>query len=165
MHAALLTLLVVVGQNQADLAPVAEHSITVAGNASYVPCEACSTGRCRVHRRHPMYEYVRDQWGPMPQTCYAPRYGCYPGNDRHMHRYPAFHGTYYRTPYNYRNVFDYPWHAAPHEPVGYFTRVTEVPMGTETEYGAPTAAPFPGQPQVAPPMPPTPAPAVGIDPS
>jgi hypothetical protein len=59
--------------------------------------------------------------GPMPQTCYSPRYGCYPGNNRHLHRYPAFHGTYYRRPYNYRNVFDYPWHAELHEPTSLFT--------------------------------------------
>jgi hypothetical protein len=56
----------------------------------------------------------------MPQTCYAPRFGCYPGNNRHMHRYPAFHGYYYRKPYNYRHLFDYPWHARPHEPQGFF---------------------------------------------
>jgi hypothetical protein len=33
-----------------------------------------------------------------------------------MHRYPAFHGYYYRSAYNYRHYFDYPWHAATHEP-------------------------------------------------
>ena len=59
--------------------------------------------------------------GPMPQTCYAPRYGCYPGNNRHMHRYPAFHGVYYRRPINYRNLFDYPWHAELHEPTSLFS--------------------------------------------
>ena len=52
----------------------------------------------------------------MPQTCYDPRFGCYPGNNRHLHRHPAFHGTFYRTPYNYRQVMEYPWHAAPHDP-------------------------------------------------
>ncbi len=62
--------------------------------------------------------------GPMPQTCYAPRYGCYPGNNRHMHRYPAFHGVYYRRPYNYRNLFDYPWHAELREPTSLFSYET-----------------------------------------
>ena len=38
-----------------------------------------------------------------------------------MNRYPAFHGTYYRRPYNYRNVFDYPWHADLHEPTSHFS--------------------------------------------
>ncbi|NMC19003.1 MAG: hypothetical protein GYA33_01175 [Thermogutta sp.] len=57
-----------------------------------------------------------DWFGPMPQTCYQPRFGCYPGNPRTIHRYPAFHGYYYRAPYNYRHYFEYPWHAAPHEP-------------------------------------------------
>lgn len=53
--------------------------------------------------------------GPMPQTCYDPPYGCYYGS-RWNNRYPAFHGTYYRKAYNYRNYFDYPWHAEMHEP-------------------------------------------------
>jgi|GEM_PF-2521229 hypothetical protein len=57
----------------------------------------------------------------MPQTCYAPRYGCYHSNNRFMNRYPAFHGTYYRNPYNYRNYFDYPWHAEMHEPTSWFS--------------------------------------------
>jgi hypothetical protein len=60
-------------------------------------------------------------FGHMPQTCYSPRYGCYYGNNRHMNRYPAFHGTFYRRPYNYRNVFDYPWHAEMHEPTSMFS--------------------------------------------
>jgi hypothetical protein len=53
--------------------------------------------------------------GPMPQTCYEPPYGCYHGS-RWNNRYPAFHATYYRKAYNYRNYFDYPWHAEMHEP-------------------------------------------------
>lgn len=57
-----------------------------------------------------------DWFGPMPQTCYQPRFGCYPGNPRTIHRYPAFHGYYYRAPYNYRHLFEYPWHAQPYEP-------------------------------------------------
>ena len=57
----------------------------------------------------------------MPQTCYNPRFGCYSGNNRHMHRYPAFHGYYYRRPYNYRNLADYPWHAELHEPTSHFS--------------------------------------------
>lgn len=56
----------------------------------------------------------------MPQNCYSPRYGCYPGNSRFLHRYPAFHGYSFRKPYNYRNVFDYPWHAELHEPTSLF---------------------------------------------
>lgn len=56
----------------------------------------------------------------MPQNGYSPRYGCYPGNARHIHRYPAFHGWVYRKPYNYRQMFDYPWHAGLHEPTSLF---------------------------------------------
>ena len=58
--------------------------------------------------------------GPMPQTCYEPPYGCYHGS-RWNNRYPAFHGTYYRKAYNYRNYFDYPWHAEMHEPTSQFS--------------------------------------------
>jgi hypothetical protein len=60
--------------------------------------------------------WLPDWFRPMPQTCYTPRYGCYPGNGRDIHRYPAFHGNYYRKPYNYRNLFEWPWLAEPHEP-------------------------------------------------
>ncbi len=67
-------------------------------------------------------------WGMMPQTCYNPKFGCY-GGERHYNRYPAFHGTYYRRPYNYRNVFDYPWHAELHEPVSHFAYTSDVQEG------------------------------------
>jgi hypothetical protein len=53
----------------------------------------------------------------MPQTCYSPHFGCYPGNGRDIHRYPAFHGYYYRQAYNYRPLFEYPWQAGLHEPL------------------------------------------------
>jgi hypothetical protein len=59
-------------------------------------------------------------WGPMPQTCYDPPYGCYHGS-RWNNRYPAFHGSYYRKAYNYRNYFDYPWHAELHEPTSHWS--------------------------------------------
>ena len=51
----------------------------------------------------------------MPQECYNPRYGCY-FCGRWCHRYPAFHGYYYRAPYNYRHYFEYPWYACRHTP-------------------------------------------------
>ncbi len=79
-------------------------------------------------------------WGPMPQTCYGPRYGCYPGNSRCIHRYPAFHGQYYRRPYNYRNLFDYPWHAQLHEPTSMFSY--DVPAPEEGQ-SSQDAAPHP----------------------
>jgi hypothetical protein len=49
-----------------------------------------------------------------------------------MHRYPAFHNTYYKQAYNYRNYFDYPWHAELHEPSSQFAYETvnsDVPVG------------------------------------
>lgn len=62
------------------------------------------------------------QFGPMPQSCYGPRYGCYPANQRYTHRHPAFHGWFYRKPNNYRNFFDYPWHAGSHEPTSFYSK-------------------------------------------
>jgi len=79
--------------------------------------------------------------GGMPQTCYSPRYGCYPGNARCIHRYPAFHGVYYRRPYNYRNLFDYPWHAELHEPTSLFSY--HVPAPEEAQRGNRDDAPPP----------------------
>ncbi len=82
----------------------------------------------------------------MPQTCYAPRYGCYHSNNRYMARYPAFHGHFYRRPYNYRNTFDYPWHAEMHEPTSMFSyNVTSEVVENE---GAPAPPPEPAQARV-----------------
>ena len=75
--------------------------------------------------------------GPMPQSCYNPSFGCYPSTP-FMHRYPAFHGTYYRKAYNYRNYFDYPWHAGLHEPTSMFS--FHVPGETPAE-GVPVPVP------------------------
>jgi len=108
MHAAIATLLLVVGQ----------------------ACESCGSGGCANGACAGDGLTWEQRWfcGPMPQTCYEPRYGCYPGNARTNHRYPAFHGSYYRSPYNWRNAFDYPWHAEPHEPTSLFSYQTEAPV-------------------------------------
>jgi hypothetical protein len=79
----------------------------------------------------------RDYLGPMPQSCYNPSFGCYP-NTRFMSRYPAFHNTYYRAAYNYRQYFDYPWHAGLHEPTSMFSYHTP---GEESAQPLPTPVP------------------------
>ncbi len=66
---------------------------------------------------HGFFNYCRAWFEPMPQTCYSPHFGCYPGNGRDITRYPAFHGYYYRQAYNYRPLFEYPWQADMHEPL------------------------------------------------
>ncbi len=124
MHAILLTLLVVAGADQPQKAPVAQAPANQAAQAVTQDecaegCDQCG-GTGEVARRYPLSAWFWDVIGPMPQTCYNPHFGCYPGASRTMHRYPAFHGYYYRQPYNYRHLFDYPWHATPHEPVGFF---------------------------------------------
>lgn len=85
--------------------------------------------------------WLCDWFGPMPQTCYEPRYGCYPGNARFTNRYPAFHGYYYRAPYNYRHLYEYPWHAAPHHPLPFdgveATETSEeIPLSSRFQPGA-----------------------------
>ncbi len=70
--------------------------------------------------------FVVDSFGPMPQTAYDPNYGCYPGNARTTHRYPAFHGYYYDRPYNYRHYSEYPWNAEITEPRPYPERVNHM---------------------------------------
>ncbi|MCA9100358.1 MAG: hypothetical protein R3C10_05455 [Pirellulales bacterium] len=104
---------------------IASQGAGFEGNASSADagyCEACDSGCAGGGCSGAQQGRRCSNWvcGPMPQTCYAPRYGCYPGNNRFMNRYPAFHGSYYRRPYNYRNVFDYPWHAELHEPTSLF---------------------------------------------
>ena len=63
------------------------------------------------------FNYCRAWFQPMPQTCYSPHFGCYPGNGRDIYRYPAFHGNYYRQAYNYRPLYEYPWQAGMVEPL------------------------------------------------
>jgi len=123
MNALVLGVLLVVGQpGQPAQTPASSEALpqTVQGNGS---CESCTSydGPCTLRGGvKSLGRLAWDWFGPMPQTCYQPRFGCYPGNARDIHRYPAFHGYYYRQPYNYRHYFEYPWHAQPHEPLGYF---------------------------------------------
>lgn len=110
----------------------------------YAGCDTCPSycgPRCALRSGvKSLCQAGWDWFGPMPQTCYQPRFGCYPGNSRDIHRYPAFHGYYYRQPYNYRHYFEYPWHADPHEPLGYFS----YPQVGESvpEEAAPIEAPY-----------------------
>jgi len=92
------------------------------GNGAYAgemggECDQCSSGG---HRHGHHHGKLCDCLGPMPQSCYNPSFGCYPST-RFMHRYPAFHNYYYRSAYNYRHYFDYPWHAGLHEPTSMFS--------------------------------------------
>ena len=80
-------------------------------------CDECEGGR---HGHHGQGYGLKSWCGPMPQSCYSPSFGCYPST-RFMHRYPAFHNTYYRSAYNYRQYSDYPWHAGLHEPTSMFS--------------------------------------------
>lgn len=103
---------------------VASSGCTTCGESACgeVGCSECeASGRCCQIGGHCVSEYFRQWLGPMPQTCYGPRFGCYPGNARTINRYPAFHGSYYRKPYNWRQYTEYPWHAAPHDPQRFFT--------------------------------------------
>lgn len=146
MQAVLWTILVVSGADPVDMTSVPS---AVVGTSYAAPCEGCYGSDCDGggYYSHGVGDCLFDCCGPMPQTCYAPRYGCYPGNNRHMHRYPAFHGYYYRKPYNYRHLFEYPWHAAPHQPSAYFTYESDVVPAGATDampldsQGQPTPAP------------------------
>ncbi len=105
MHAVLLTVLAIAGGD--GTYPMNDYNVAPAGH--HAGCNECGGHGA----------YKQPKW-MMPQTCYNPKFGCY-GSDRYTNRYPAFHGTYYRRPYNYRNVFDYPWHAELHEPTSFFS--------------------------------------------
>jgi hypothetical protein len=128
MHAVLLTLIALGGgadlasgritQSTADI----YSASAMGGGYGYDGggCSTCGGGGCGAGGLN-KGGHLGGWFGHMPQTCYSPRYGCYYGNNRHMNRYPAFHGTFYRRPYNYRNLFDYPWHAEMHEPTSLFS--------------------------------------------
>jgi len=105
-------------------------------------CDTCSDGG-GGHGHHGSGHHC--YWfGPMPQSCYNPSYGCY-ASTRFMNRYPAFHGYYYRNAYNYRHYFDYPWHAGLHEPTSHFSyNVPGSPAGESVVPPAPVPpAPVP----------------------
>jgi hypothetical protein len=115
MNTLLLTVLALHGAG-GDYAPTGPYSES---------CETCADaqGHGRGNRAGDCF------FGPMPQSCYEPAYGCY-ASTRFMNRYPAFHGYYYRHAYNYRHYFDYPWHAALHEPTSHFSyNVPGAPAG------------------------------------
>ena len=148
MHAALFTLLITVGTADPAYETV-QQTAMLPGSPHGSPGETCGGAQAGLQGYHHR-SWVGDWFGPMPQTCYQPRFGCYSGSSRTIHRYPAFHGYYYRQPYNYRHYFDYPWHAAPHEPQGYFTYSTvQTVMPTAT----PGPSPFLLEPTAAPPEP------------
>ena len=145
MHALMLTVLTLAAQPGTDFTPAAHTSQIAPVQYTDSGCNCSSgseTGGGYVSGGYVSggdYGYggggyyegglggrMRAHKGPMPQTCYAPRYGCYPGNDRYVHRYPAFHDSYYRRPYAYRHGFEYPWHAELHEPTSLWSY--NVPM-------------------------------------
>jgi hypothetical protein len=52
---------------------------------------------------------------PAPIYVYEPPcWDCIARHRRQIECYPTFHAIYYRRPYNYRNMIDYPWHADQH---------------------------------------------------
>lgn len=142
MHAVLLTVLALAGGDGAyPMNNAALNDPNVAQAGFHGGCDTCNGGGGG--------KYKQPHW-MMPQTCYNPKYGCY-GADRHMNRYPAFHGNYYRRPYNYRNVFDYPWHAEMHEPTSFFSYHVNPPpqqgpavqpLNPGVQYPAPAPAPY-----------------------
>ena len=123
MHAALLTVMLALGADESIVEYAPEPDMAAAGAAAGIaqrdPIRSDSGVRGMFND---MFSYVPAWFRRMPQTCYSPRFGCYPGNGRDIQRYPAFHGTYYRRAYNYRQLYEYPWHAAPHEPLGFYAR-------------------------------------------
>ena len=136
MHTVLLTLVALgvgPGDNTAQkIGPSAK------GHGVHAGCEFCGdVGHGHASRRD-IHKSPKAQHNMMPQSCYDPTFGCYRGS-RFMNRYPAFHGTYYRRPYNYRNLFEYPWHAEPHEPTSLFSSA----VGIEPTEGDPPAPPQP----------------------
>lgn len=141
MNAILLTVLALGG---ADSAAMIGGHHSGGGEAYCDQCDACGDGSGGGHHQ----KGHRGGWlGNMPQSCYNPSFGCY-ANTRYMHRYPAFHGNYYREAYNYRNYFDYPWHAGLHEPTSHFSYHVpgEVPAAATPPQPVPSAASLAPQP-------------------
>lgn len=144
MHAAMLIAMMVAATGQPAVAPTDQPPALSSNVLNGCDCQEGCVGEAGSNAL--LHRWLCDWFGPMPQTCYSPRFGCYPGNGRDIHRYPAFHGYYYRNPYNYRHYFDYPWHASPRDPLGYFVYQTEaVGPGVVAPAPAPPA-PVPAAP-------------------
>jgi hypothetical protein len=140
MHAVLLTLIALGAGVDGYAAERVTQSSADIYNTIAVGGESCGYGGCGAGgcgKTHEKGGKLGGWFGHMPQTCYSPRYGCYYGNNRHMNRYPAFHGNFYRRPYVYRDVFDYPWHAEMHEPTSMFSYNV---AGEEVGPGIPNAS-------------------------
>jgi hypothetical protein len=60
----------------------------------------------------PDYVQPRATWVYQP-----PYFTCYSHHRNRLDCYPSFHEQYYRRPYNYRVLFDYPWHENLYGPV------------------------------------------------
>jgi hypothetical protein len=127
MHAMALVVILAVGGDPEVL--VAPQGVQTYGNRVVMENPGTLAGAAGPYRYEPprdphdsdglicgFFKYCRAWFEPMPQTCYSPHFGCYPGNGRDIYRYPAFHGYYYRQAYNYRPLFEYPWQAGMHEP-------------------------------------------------
>ncbi len=91
--------------------------------------------------------WIPDQFRSMPQTCYSPSFGCYPGNGRDIQRYPPFHGSYYRRAYNYRQLYEWPWVAEPHQPAPLSVPCNAGPVAM---HATPHSSPFIEEPQSGP---------------
>ncbi len=58
-----------------------------------------------------------DVFRPAAMVVYpSPCYDCYSRHRLELGCYPTFYQRYYRRPYNYRNMIDYPWHADVYRP-------------------------------------------------
>lgn len=151
MNVLVFSMVLVLGQPPQPGQTVSPGPQTVESNCDTCPSAYCDPGCALRSGVKSLRTLAWDWFGPMPQTCYQPRFGCYPGNARDIHRYPAFHGYYYRQPYNYRHYFEYPWHAQPHEPLGYFA-YPQVGEGVQEQASPIEAPPVPsgnpgGKPQ------------------
>jgi len=131
MRSALLIAIVVVGVTSPCVSYAQETVVTPVvcyGGTPRDPNKSCV--HCAVG-------WLPDQFRSMPQTCYSPSYGCYPGNGRDIQRYPPFYGTYYRRAYNYRQLQEWPWMAEPHEPVGFTAPCLAGPVAPSVPYPTP----------------------------
>lgn len=73
------------------------------------------------------------------QVYETPYYDCYSLDRKWLDCYPSFHERHYRRPYNYRVLFDYPWHEEPNRGAGYSNTVDDCPTAEESPAGVTSA--------------------------
>ena len=145
MHATLLTLLLVSAGEEPPI-DGQRQATRVVEDCDSAGCSHCCrpAGRCCFCATG-VRRWLPACLRPMCHDCCAPGLHCCPGDNRCLHSYAGFYGHNYRQAYNYRLLFDYPWHSPPHQPRCFFTYQGGAPTVEEIHRPTPEQGAVPSE--------------------